>query len=153
VDQVSRSRKWRFLCDGAFKETIEEAGVGIIIVNPEGLIVDGVACRFLCRESIVAEAYAVLIACRLAMREGVDAEVWSDCRQVVRACVESEETCPWACAAVVEEIRTLLAATPLISVLNCGRNRVEYADMIAKKARDQGLEMNWVERLRGRQAL
>ncbi|CAN1762563.1 Putative ribonuclease H protein At1g65750, partial [Linum perenne] len=149
VDQEPRNHKWRFLCDGSFKGEIQEAGVGIIVVNPEGRIVDGVACHLLCRDSIVAEAYAVLIACKLATRGGVEAEVWSDCRQVARACVDTEEVSPWECSTIVEEIRELLMRTPLVSIVNCERRRVAVADNIAKKARDGRLEINWVERIVG----
>ncbi|CAN1853577.1 Uncharacterized mitochondrial protein AtMg00310 [Linum perenne] len=85
-NQMSGNPIKRFLCDGSFKGEIQKAGIGVIAVNPEGRIVDGVARRLLCRAPIVAEAYAVLTACKLATQERVMTEVWSDCKQVVQAC-------------------------------------------------------------------
>ncbi|CAN1852272.1 hypothetical protein LINPERHAP1_LOCUS40586 [Linum perenne] len=119
------------------------------MVNPEGQIVDGVAGRFLCRDSIVAEAYAVLTACRLARREGVDADVWSDCRQIVNACLNSEEACLWECEAVVAEIQEIIRSSPQISIIKCNINRVAVADSIARRAREQRLDVNWITNLIG----
>ncbi|CAN1795126.1 hypothetical protein LINPERHAP1_LOCUS20500 [Linum perenne] len=123
------------------------------MVNPEGQIVDGVAGRFLCRDSIVAEAYAVVTACKLARREGVSAEVWSDCSQVVKACLNSEDACPWECEAVVAEIREIIRSSPQISIIKCNRNRVSMADSIARRAREQRLDVNWITNLIGEQVM
>ncbi|CAN1315047.1 hypothetical protein LINPERPRIM_LOCUS29565 [Linum perenne] len=148
---MPRNRRWRFLCDGSYKGEIQQAGIGIIVVSPEGQIVDGVADRFLCRDSIVAEAYAVLAACRLAKREGVAAEVWSDCRQVVKACLNPDDACPWECEAVIAEIRETIRDAPQVSIVSCNRERVAVADSIAKRAREQRLEFNWIANLVGNQ--
>ncbi|CAN1805355.1 hypothetical protein LINPERHAP1_LOCUS24237 [Linum perenne] len=146
---MSRNHKWRFLCDGSFKGGIQEAGIGIIVVSPEGRVVDGVACRFLCRDAVVAEAYAVLTACKLAVREGVEAEIWSDCLAVTHACCNRDEISPWECSVIVEEIKNQMDESTLISIVKCNRSSVSIADRIAKQVREKRLEPNWISPLLG----
>ncbi|CAN1817212.1 hypothetical protein LINPERHAP1_LOCUS27982, partial [Linum perenne] len=110
---------------------------------------DGVACRFLCREAVVAEAYAVLTACKLAAREGVEAEIWSDCLAVTNACCNRDEISPWECSAIVEEIKERVGESTMISIVKCDRSSVSVADRIAKQAREKRLEPNWISPLLG----
>ncbi|CAN1145175.1 Uncharacterized mitochondrial protein AtMg00310 [Linum perenne] len=148
-DLMPRNPTWRFLCDGSFNKEVRKAGIGVITVNPEDRVVDGAACRFLCRALIVAEAYAVLTACKLAVRDGIQAEIWSDCRQVVQACLNEECEGPWECSSIIAEVKEFLHDFPYISIVNCRRDSVTIADMIAKKMRDHSLEPNWLQRIVG----
>ncbi|CAN0847396.1 hypothetical protein LINGRAHAP2_LOCUS4955 [Linum grandiflorum] len=42
-DQMSRSVHRRLLCDGSFRKDVQKAGIGVICVNHEGHVVDGMA--------------------------------------------------------------------------------------------------------------
>ncbi|CAN0896451.1 hypothetical protein LINGRAHAP2_LOCUS18499, partial [Linum grandiflorum] len=143
-DLMSRSVQRRLLCDGSFDKDVQKAGFGVIMVNPEGRVVDGVAGHLFCGTSIVAEARAVLAACILASREEGRADVWSDCKEVVDACGQEIQDCPWECSAVVASIQDILIAFPLIHVLYCSRQCVSAADRIAKQARDRTLREDWL---------
>ncbi|CAN1318107.1 LINE-1 retrotransposable element ORF2 protein [Linum perenne] len=147
ADQMPRSHEWRFLCDGSYKEDVQKAGIGVISVNPEGRVVDGVAHRILCRRPIVAEAYAVLTACRLAARERVRSEIWSDCQQVVRACCATDDDGPWECSAIVAEVKNIINSSPWISLVNCRRDQVAIADGIARRVREERLDPHWLSQL------
>ncbi|CAN1749798.1 hypothetical protein LINPERHAP1_LOCUS3828 [Linum perenne] len=146
---MPRNQLWRFLCDGSYKRETQKAGIGVIVVNPEDRVVDGVASQVLCRGPIVAEAYAVLSACKQAARRGRNAEVWTDCLQVVKACEDQDDDGPWECSAIIAEIKVLLRNYPLIQIRKCRREAISLADNVARKARDLMLEPQWLQDLLG----
>ncbi|CAN0836944.1 hypothetical protein LINGRAHAP2_LOCUS1651 [Linum grandiflorum] len=146
-DLMSRSVQRRLLCDGSFDKDVQKAGFGVIMVNPEGRVVDGVAGHFFCGTSMVAEARAVLGACILASREEGRADVWSDCKEVVDACGQEIQDCPLECSAVVASIEEILIAFSLIHVLHCNRQCVSAANRMAKQARDRTLREDWLGEL------
>ncbi|CAN0917786.1 hypothetical protein LINGRAHAP2_LOCUS30510, partial [Linum grandiflorum] len=111
-DLMSRSVPRRLLCDGSFHQDVQKAGV--IMVNLEGRVVDGVAARFFYGSSVMAEARAVLTTCILASREEGRADIWSDCSEVLQACRLAIQDCPWECAAVETRIHDFLNAFPYI---------------------------------------
>ncbi|CAN0878781.1 hypothetical protein LINGRAHAP2_LOCUS12637 [Linum grandiflorum] len=86
-----------------------KAGFGVIMVNPESRVVDGMAGHLFCGTSIVAEARAMLAASILASREEGRADVWSDCKEVVDACRQVIQDCLWECSAVVASIRDIIS--------------------------------------------
>ncbi|CAN0839089.1 hypothetical protein LINGRAHAP2_LOCUS2482 [Linum grandiflorum] len=130
--------------ESSFNSCVQKAGFGVLSVNPEGQVVDGVAGRFFCRTPIVAEAQAVLAGCVLASREEGRADVWSDCREVVVACNSAMEESPWECSAIIASIQGILRTAPLIQVRHCKRQFVAAADAVARKARDGSLRVDWL---------
>ncbi|CAN1286952.1 hypothetical protein LINPERPRIM_LOCUS19457 [Linum perenne] len=113
---------------------------------------DGFAGSFFQRHwegPVVAEAYAVLSARKLAARRGRSAEVWTDCQQVVKACESQEDDGPWECSAIIAEIKAILIDFPEIQIVKCSRSSIAAADGIARKARDQQLDPFWLQRLQG----
>ncbi|CAN0845860.1 hypothetical protein LINGRAHAP2_LOCUS4226 [Linum grandiflorum] len=58
--------QYTLLCDGSFKYDIQQAGYGVVLFNSNGIAIDGRAGRLFCKEPLVAEAWAIFTAVRLA---------------------------------------------------------------------------------------
>ncbi|CAN1142947.1 hypothetical protein LINPERHAP2_LOCUS13355, partial [Linum perenne] len=141
---LSRSYDRKLLCDGSFQDDVQKAGIGVIMFNSEGHAIDGVAGSFFCRAPIVAEAYALLSAVRLACRENLSAIILSDCQQLTSALRGHHSSWPWECSAIIADIVLLLSSNPCIEVSHCRRTEVKLADNVANLARRGILLPGWL---------
>ncbi|CAN1185636.1 hypothetical protein LINPERHAP2_LOCUS37675 [Linum perenne] len=112
--------------------------------NNDGQVVDGRAGGFFCRDAIVVEAKAVLVATEMARNEDGVCVIISDCKTLVDA-IDSPAYCwPWECAAYIAAIRDIMITNHNIQICWQGRESVRVADMIARRARDNCLEADWL---------
>ncbi|CAI0395367.1 unnamed protein product [Linum tenue] len=134
----------RIYCDGSFDPISREAAYGVVITNPHGQFVDGKAGRVVCSSPIETEAYALLEACKLAMREHVPSTIFSDCKALVDALKNHSDLWPWNCYAILSSIQRIIQVSNWINIaFTCRRNNKE-ADWIARNARLNTLHQDWL---------
>ncbi|CAN1325525.1 LINE-1 reverse transcriptase homolog [Linum perenne] len=145
-DPLPTSHRKVILCDGSFQQDVQKAGIGVVMFASEGHKIDGTAGHFFCRTPGVAEAYAILAAARMASRENEHVIIKSDCLEVINALATRSEW-PWEYAAIIDDIRTILQSTTMISVTHCKRSEIGVAHNIANRARMGLLLPNWLAEL------
>ncbi|CAN0903846.1 hypothetical protein LINGRAHAP2_LOCUS22759 [Linum grandiflorum] len=142
--QLTSRYEYTLLCDGSFKYDIQQAGYGLLLYNSTGFVIDGRAGRLFCKESIVAEAWALLMAIRLATDLIGTINILSDCKVLVQALSIPSDQWPWSCAALLAEIVAGLSSMPSASISFCHRSRLDSVDRVAKSARDGTLLPRWL---------
>ncbi|CAN1169345.1 hypothetical protein LINPERHAP2_LOCUS28375 [Linum perenne] len=131
-------------CDGSFQEDIQKAGLGVIVSDPNGHIIDGRAGSFFCRTPSVAEAFAVLNTVKLAQNLNMQVLIKSDCREVIDALSKPLEECPWEITAIIADIVEITQGWPQIKIKHCRRTEVSQAHRIANLVRVGLLLPNWL---------
>ncbi|CAN0875565.1 hypothetical protein LINGRAHAP2_LOCUS10908 [Linum grandiflorum] len=112
-----------------------------------GNVVDGRAGVLFCRAPVVAEAFAVFAACQMVARVGLEAEILTESKQIVDTCAESHHQWPWDCASLIASICEILRASPYIQIKHCSKQVVAAVDIVARKAREGCLLLDWIHRL------
>ncbi|CAN0827324.1 hypothetical protein LINGRAPRIM_LOCUS2550, partial [Linum grandiflorum] len=104
----------------------------------------GRAGRVFCKEPIVAEAWALLFAARLAAGLIGSINIRSDCKMLVQALSHPSDCSPWSCDALIAEIADILCSKPYVSVTHCHRSRLLSVDRVVRSARDGALTPGWM---------
>ncbi|CAN0846413.1 hypothetical protein LINGRAHAP2_LOCUS4440 [Linum grandiflorum] len=142
--QPTNRYEYTLLCDGSFKYDIQQAGYGVLLYKSNGIVIDGHAGRLFCKESIVAEAWALLMAVLLAAALIGTINILSDCKVLVQALFVPPDHWPWSCAALVAKIVACLSSLPSASISHCHRSRLSSVDRVAKSSRVGILMSGWL---------
>ncbi|CAN0907807.1 hypothetical protein LINGRAHAP2_LOCUS24999 [Linum grandiflorum] len=97
-----------------------------------------------CKEPIVVEAWALLVAVRLATILVGSINTFSDCKLLVQALSDPSTSWPWSCAPLLPEIVDVLHAKPSVSITHCHRSRLSVVDRVARSARAGTLTPGWM---------
>ncbi|CAN1250765.1 Putative ribonuclease H protein At1g65750 [Linum perenne] len=134
----------KIFCDGSFDQNSSEAGYGVVMKNPHGAVIDGRAGKFTCSSAMVAEAKALLEACKLATTSPSHSIISSDCQGLTLALRGPESEWPWECFAWLLAMKAILLAHDRISLTFIPRRQNKTADKVAKWARQDILPYNWI---------
>ncbi|CAN1762004.1 hypothetical protein LINPERHAP1_LOCUS8157 [Linum perenne] len=132
-------------CDGSFQYDPHQAAYGIVIKNAVGQVVDGRAGRFLCSSPIVAEARALLEAVTFASTSVSRCDIFSDCITLVTNIKTQKHKWPWECYGLLGGIVEILHSHPSIEVHFIPRKDNDFADWVARSARQNCLPQDWLD--------
>ncbi|CAN0918768.1 hypothetical protein LINGRAHAP2_LOCUS31063 [Linum grandiflorum] len=116
--QPSNRYVYTLLCDGSFKYDVQQAGYGVILYNSSGIATDRRAGRLVCKEPLVAEAWALLVDARLATSLVGSINILSGCQVLLSTMVRPPDSWPWTCSSL----------HPSISMTFCPRSRLVVVD-------------------------
>ncbi|CAN1794536.1 hypothetical protein LINPERHAP1_LOCUS20329 [Linum perenne] len=134
-------------CDGSFQNDPHQAAYGIIIMNAEGQVCDGRAGRFFCSSPIVSEARALLEAVTFAALSGARCIIFSDCLTLVASIKALKCKWPWECYGLLGRITDILSSSPSTTVRFIPRKENVLADWVAREARQNRLQPDWLQQL------
>ncbi|CAN1335631.1 hypothetical protein LINPERPRIM_LOCUS36833 [Linum perenne] len=130
------------LCDASFKSDVRKAGIGIIVKNAEGQIVDDLVENIPCRNPISAEAAALSIAASLASSFQGRACIISDCKTLVEALSKNQTEWPISCSATIASIRKLMNSSGCHIIFRRRTETLE-ADWLARSSCNNTLPRDW----------
>ncbi|CAN0873079.1 hypothetical protein LINGRAHAP2_LOCUS10282 [Linum grandiflorum] len=87
---------------------VQQADYGVILFNSSGIAIDGRAGRLVCKEPLVAEAWALLVAARLAASLVGSINILSDYKPLLNVVVSPPEFWTWACASLLASVADVL---------------------------------------------
>ncbi|KAF7842396.1 reverse transcriptase [Senna tora] len=130
--------------DGAFSSS-GAAGLGVLIRDDAGRVVDGCSASCYASSSFMCEALAVRKALLWASDLNiVDLVVESDCKALVDAVNSLAVSPDWHCAAIVDDIRSLRTSLRWVHVSWVPRELNLAADWLAKAAVWGVCRLGWV---------
>ncbi|KAF7810509.1 reverse transcriptase [Senna tora] len=137
------SNMFKINCDASFSEP-GLCGVGVIVRNSQGKVVEGRSLRINACSVNVAEALAL----REALKTGLELQlesfsVESDCLGLVEAVNRKELMWDWKCTEVLKEILLLCGQGNWPSIMQIKRNANKTADWVARNGIRRMCPFNW----------
>lgn len=135
----------KFNSDGSFFEDRTCAGIGIVVRNHAGEVVDGFGAAVKALSAFSAEALALLKACDMAMALQLRCVVFeTDCRDLFLAVSNEDASADWRNDATVSDIVVTLRSSPEYSLKLVSRQANTAADYVAKMAAKEMCPFGWV---------
>ncbi|OMO70992.1 reverse transcriptase [Corchorus capsularis] len=101
-------------CDGAFIKETHKAGIGVVVRDSGGRLLDGACESVKANSAEMVEAYALKKGVELAVQRKFDKVVFETyCRTVYTGVTDSKTTCNWQIGPIVQEIRFLMQQIPV----------------------------------------
>ncbi|KAF7813703.1 reverse transcriptase [Senna tora] len=136
--------KLKINCDGAYADLGKVAGVGVIVRNCMGDVVDGFSRRVKACSPLMTEALAIEAAMECVENFGIDvAIIESDCQVLINAIYSEAKEVDWKCSAIISNI-DLAKRLPDVSFNFVGRCCNKAADWLAKVALGRMCPVDWV---------
>ncbi|KAF7843116.1 reverse transcriptase [Senna tora] len=131
-------------CDAAFSCESGIAGLGIVIRNEYGVVVDGKGVRTNACSAPVAESLALREALRLALDlQLVNFSVESDCNDLVKAINLKDVNWDWRCSNIVKDILLLCGRLNWPSIMHVKRSANKAADWLASVVSRRMCPLDW----------
>ncbi|OMO50989.1 reverse transcriptase [Corchorus capsularis] len=132
-------------CDGAFDKASNEAGIGVIIRDDNGRVVQGCNKTIKAKSATCAEALAVYEGLKLARNIGAQRLiVETDCQLVYQNAISIRDRC-WEIEPISEDIKNLLKDFQQSKMRWISRTANQAADWVACQARKKMCPEGWVD--------
>ncbi|KAI8533427.1 hypothetical protein RHMOL_Rhmol10G0009100 [Rhododendron molle] len=112
--KTSRAGRWhppldsviKFNCDGAFSSFRSKAALGFLARDSGGLALFWKSGKVIASSALFTEAWALRIACGMAMDMGIKAAMFeSDCKEVIDCLTKNNYQCPLEITVLVDDIK------------------------------------------------
>lgn len=135
----------KFNFDGSFLNPNVSAGIGGVIRDCYGKVVNGFAAAINSVSPFATEAFACLKACDMATALALDFVVFeTDCRSLYLAICDGVNSFDWKCEAIISDIRVSFSSNPNFSLRLISRHANMVADLVAKLAAKKMCPIGWV---------
>lgn len=134
----------KFNVDGAFCSSSDHVGLGVILMDSAGSVMDGFCGSKVASSAFMTEAYALRMTTVMAISLGLENIVLeSDCSELVD-CVNNRLGGPWDCKVIVDDIVNLLGSVSSVKVCHVDRSLNKVANWLAKSSLRGMCPLDWV---------
>ena len=136
---------YKINCDGGFKKESDEAGIGVVMRNAEGKLVDGYYGKVKADSVLVVEAKAVKRGVKLAIEKNYHKVIVKmDSKIVHDEIVKEKMEINWRIWPLIRDIRRMLEQMEEKKVKIIRRNANRAADWVALQAKRGMCNNGWI---------
>ncbi|KAF7820511.1 reverse transcriptase [Senna tora] len=132
-------------CDAAFDESSGVAGIGVLVRDDKGRLVDGCCIRAKACSMNMAESLALKEALGICLKLHIDTcLIGSDCLNLVTVVNQMDVNWDWLCPGIMKEILLMCGQLCWPSILHIKRIGNKAADWVARSVVRRMCPMDWV---------
>lgn len=135
----------KFNIDGAFTGSNDSAGIGVVVRDHFGAVIDGLCTAVHSFSALVVEALALLRAFLMASNLKIKHAIFeTDCLELVNSIHSTGSEGDWRCGSIFADITSLLHANLDWKLSWIPRHLNHAADWVAKRAVKKMCPLDWV---------
>ncbi|KAH7862647.1 hypothetical protein Vadar_007571 [Vaccinium darrowii] len=125
--QLPQMGRWKFNCDGAFCPKSKIAAFSIVVRDSVGRLISTNYGRIKVSSALVAEAWAIRVACAMVKSWGISAIIESDAKRAIQLCLNREGDRCKDIQTIIDDSLYFISGCTVPTALDCPSRTVATA--------------------------